>query len=215
MGGDLVTGPVPTEGGMPNIAMRPGVGNALLPSTDSTFYPVKLGSGASDVLGEQGVPWQAALNEFGTPNAQGGWTFSGSQEQLSGVSVNWSVLSGAFKGDVGESVQNSGRESLDLNLATPSRTNHILNGDATGGGHLWPGAPGKSSFPQGWSENKIMNTVSDIATDPAIPEIVQSNGRIVKNAIVDGVEIRVVLDPPSKGGGIVTAFPTNAPRNPK
>ncbi|MDN7799811.1 EndoU domain-containing protein [Burkholderia vietnamiensis] len=103
----------------------------------------------------------------------------------------------------------------DVNLASPDRTNHILNGDATGGGHLWPGAPGKSAFPQSWSPSQIMNDVSDIATDPAIPETVQSNGRIVKDGTRDGINIRVVIEPASKGGGIVTAFPTNVQRNPK
>lgn len=108
-----------------------------------------------------------------------------------------------------------GDSAADVNLASPDRTAHILQGDATGGGHLWPGAPGKSVFPQDWSPSKIMNDVSDIATDPSIPSTVQSNGRIVKDGTRDGIDIRVVLEPPSKGGGIVTAFPTNVPRNPK
>lgn len=90
-----------------------------------------------------------------------------------------------------------------------------MNGDATGGGHLWPGAPGKSAFPDTWSASKVMNAVSDIATDPTISETVQANGRIVKNGTVDGINIRVVVESPSKGGGIVTAFPTNVPRNTK
>ncbi|MCC8396671.1 hemagglutinin repeat-containing protein [Paraburkholderia sp. MMS20-SJTR3] len=108
-----------------------------------------------------------------------------------------------------------GNAQSDVNLASPDRTDHILTGDATGGGHQWPGGPGKSVFPQDWSSSKIMNAVSDIATDPSIPETVQANGRIVKNGSVDGIDIRVVIEPASKGGGIVTAFPTNVPRNPK
>ncbi len=105
--------------------------------------------------------------------------------------------------------------SGDTNLASPDRTTHILTGDSTGGGHQWPGGPGKSVFPENWSGTKIMNAVSDIATDPSIPETVQANGRIVKNGTRDGIDIRVVIEPASKGGGIVTAFPTNVPRNPK
>ncbi len=54
-----------------------------------------------------------------------------------------------------------------------------------------------------------------MATDRSIPSTVQPNGRIVKDGTRDGIDIRVVLEPPSKGGGIVTAFPTNVPRNPK
>jgi filamentous hemagglutinin len=70
-------------------------------------------------------------------------------------------------------------------------------------------------FPESWPPSKIIDTVSDIATDPSIPETVQANGRIVKNGSLDGIDIRVVIEPASKGGGIVTAFPTNVPRNPK
>ncbi|WP_321854272.1 hypothetical protein, partial [Paraburkholderia tropica] len=47
----------------------------------------------------------------------------------------------------------------DVNLASPERTTHILTGDTTGGGHQWPGGPGKSVFPQDWSSSKIMNVV--------------------------------------------------------
>jgi hypothetical protein len=52
------------------------------------------------------------------------------------------------------------------NLASDTRTTHILYGDATGGGHLWPGGLGKTPFPQTWDGNKVMKTVSEIATDP-------------------------------------------------
>ena len=108
-----------------------------------------------------------------------------------------------------------GNASNDVNLASPDRTTHILTGDPTGGGHQWPGGPGKSAFPESWSASKIMDAVSDIATNPSIPETVQANGRIVKNGSLDGINIRVVIEPASKGGGIVTAFPTNTPKNPK
>jgi filamentous hemagglutinin len=131
---------------------------------------------------------------------------------IGGTPSNATLASGN-SGDTGTSVTGTGSD--DVNLASPDRTNHILNGDATGGGHLWPGGPGKSAFPADWSASQIMNTVSDIATDPTIPETVQSNGRIVKEGTSNGVNIRVVIEPPSKGGGIVTAFPTNVPRNPK
>jgi filamentous hemagglutinin len=60
-----------------------------------------------------------------------------------------------------------------------------------------------------------MNVVSDIASNPSIPERVQANGRIVKNKIVDGIDVKVVLEPKKSGGSIVTAFPTNVARNQK
>lgn len=100
-------------------------------------------------------------------------------------------------------------------LISEARAQHILHGDRTGGGHLWPGASGKSPFPKNWSENKILNEINTIASDASIPGRIQGNGRILKEATVDGINVRVVIDPPSRGGGVVTGFPTNVPRNPK
>jgi filamentous hemagglutinin len=91
-----------------------------------------------------------------------------------------------------------GNDSGDANLASPDRTSDILTGDSTGGGQQWPGGRGMSVFPENWSASKVMNTVSDIATDPSIPETAQANIRIVKNASRDGIDIRVVIEPPVK-----------------
>ncbi|MCO6180759.1 EndoU domain-containing protein, partial [Ciceribacter sp. RN22] len=98
-------------------------------------------------------------------------------------------------------------------LISSARANHILYGDNTGGGHLWPGGPGKSAFPQSWSATKVLEEIHSIAADPSITGRVQGNGRIVKEAMVDGVNIRVVVESPANGGGVVTGYPTNVPRN--
>ncbi|MBI3893435.1 MAG: EndoU domain-containing protein [Candidatus Wallbacteria bacterium] len=103
-----------------------------------------------------------------------------------------------------------------VNLASPQRTVHILTGDAHGGGHLYPGAPGKTPFPQGWSGDKIMHHVSDIATDPTLKWTHQTgNGGLLTRAgrparfwvegVRDGVNINVVVEP--LGEGIITAHP--------
>ena len=103
-----------------------------------------------------------------------------------------------------------------VNLASPQRTKHVLTGDATGGGHLWPGAANKTPFPQGWSGDKIMHHVSDIATDPNLKWIPQtgSGGLFTKagnparfsvEGVRDGVNIKVIIEP--AGEGIITAFP--------
>jgi hypothetical protein len=55
-----------------------------------------------------------------------------------------------------------------VDLSSPARRRHILDGDATGGGHRWPGASGKTPFPKGWSDDVVMHEVADIATDPAL-----------------------------------------------
>lgn len=54
-----------------------------------------------------------------------------------GTSPNATLASGN-SGDTGSNATGNGSD--DVNLASPDRTNHILNGNATGGGHLWPGA---------------------------------------------------------------------------
>jgi len=108
-----------------------------------------------------------------------------------------------------------------VNLASPQRTTHILSGDATGGGHLWPANPGKTAFPSSWSPEKIMHVTSDIATDPNLQWIqktgklgtwFQNNGKPARFLVFgerDGIEIKVVLEP--TGEGIITAHPTGGP----
>lgn len=109
------------------------------------------------------------------------------------------------------------------NLASEARANHILYGDGPGsGGHLWPGQPGKTAFPASWNADKVMSTISDIATDPALswkPQtgnggLYTKSGKparfIVTDAggnlpVIDGVPIRVVIEP--AGEGIITGFP--------
>lgn len=100
-----------------------------------------------------------------------------------------------------------------VDLASSSRRTHILQGDATGCGHLWPGAAGKTPFPQSWSGNRIMHEISDIATDPAEwRNAVPQGSRTVLTGTRGGVDIRVVVD--SRTGEIITGYPTNLPRNP-
>jgi filamentous hemagglutinin len=102
-------------------------------------------------------------------------------------------------------------------LASPKRKRHILHGDETGGGHMFPGKPGKTVFPESWSGDKILHETSDIITDPAIKwtQVKGANGemftrtgkpsRWVAIGIRDGVEIRVVVEP--AGEGIISSYP--------
>ncbi|MHA6853564.1 DUF637 domain-containing protein, partial [Ralstonia pseudosolanacearum] len=94
---------------------------------------------------------------------------------------------------------------------------HILDGDGPGkgGGHrAGTGKSGKSEFPPSWSDEKIKGEVSDVATDPNSVRTPQQNGRIKVQGKRDGVDITVIVEPSSRGGRIVTGFPTNTPRNP-
>jgi hypothetical protein len=82
-----------------------------------------------------------------------------------------------------------------------ARRRHILDGDATGGGHR-PGTGIK-----GESEE-----IESVANDPASTRTVQPNGRVRAEGIRDGVGIRVIID--ANGMTIRTAHPINTPRHP-
>ncbi len=106
-----------------------------------------------------------------------------------------------------------------LNLASKQRTQHILFGDRTGGGHkfgLGRLFNGKTKFPMKWSSEEIMRAVSDIAADPTLTWVRQDGGkgwfyksgkpaRFAVEGIRNGVRIKVVLEP--FGEGIITAHP--------
>jgi hypothetical protein len=103
-------------------------------------------------------------------------------------------------------------------IIEPDRAIHILTGDGPGsGGHQWPGEPGKTPFPQSWDADRILGNVSDVATDPASVVQPVGRGRVAVTGTRDGVEIRVILERPNHAanpGRVVTAYPTNLPRNP-
>jgi RHS repeat-associated protein len=109
-------------------------------------------------------------------------------------------------------------ESEFVNLASPSRTQHILFGDETGGGHMWPGGgPGKTQFPLKWSGDQIMHHVSDIATDSALSweqetgvggSLFTRAGNPARFSVIGergGIQIKVILEP--AGEGIITSYP--------
>jgi RHS repeat-associated protein len=115
--------------------------------------------------------------------------------------------------------------SIGGDLISPQKQGHILGGDATGGGHR-PGAgkPGKSEFPQGWTDDDILNAIADVATDPNATWTQQEGSpgsRYTKKGLPvrwkvqgtrNGVDITVIVQPDGKG--IITGFPTNTPKNP-
>lgn len=98
-----------------------------------------------------------------------------------------------------------------VDLASASRRSHILDG------HRYGGEAGNTWFPKGWSDGKIMQSVSDIATDPSLTWVQQTGRagaaytrggapvRYTVEGVRDGVKIRVVLEP--GGEGIITGFP--------
>jgi hypothetical protein len=103
----------------------------------------------------------------------------------------------------------------DLSLLDDKSKKHILDGDNTkSGGHRYgTGNPGKTEFPESWSDQKIKNIISDIATDPNVKWKLESNGYKVTTKSVEGIDVKVIFDP--KKDRIVSSYPTNTPRNPK
>lgn len=103
-----------------------------------------------------------------------------------------------------------------LSQISPQRRRHILDGDATGGGHgPGRGIPGKSEFPSQWSDRQVIRYISDIIKDPRSRWTRQPGNPPIRWRIEgnrNGVDIRVIVEP--QGQGVITAFPTNRPRNP-
>ncbi len=108
--------------------------------------------------------------------------------------------------------------SQNVNLASTQRTQHILYGDATGGGHMFGLTRlfnGKTKFPMTWGPQRIMNAVSEVATSPNSTWIQQTGkpGALFTKAgdpvtyrvegIVDGINMRVIV----RGDDLITAFP--------
>ena len=93
-----------------------------------------------------------------------------------------------------------------------ARRTHILVGDGTGGGHA-PHAtvPGKTKFPAGWTDDKIITAIETVANTAAnypngqFPQAKGPKSRYVAEGTVDGVAIKVVVEP--LGGGIITGHP--------
>ncbi len=107
---------------------------------------------------------------------------------------------------------------------SPGRAKHILEGDATGGGHLYPGKTGKSVFPRHWDGLKVKQYITEVANAPetqwnpstgtleqngkrpdSFSNLGKRNDRIVGTGEKEGVLIKVVVEP--NIGEIITGFP--------
>lgn len=88
---------------------------------------------------------------------------------------------------------------------TAERAAHILHGDTNGGGHSpRTGHPGKSHFPGSWSDQTILDKISEIALDPTLPKRPSYQGRLIVEGVRSGVQVRVVVD---RNGRVITGFP--------
>jgi hypothetical protein len=84
-----------------------------------------------------------------------------------------------------------------------------------GGGHApGTGRRATSEFPAGWSDERIIAVVKDVANDPGEPSRRQHNGRWRAAGVRYGVRVVVLVE---EDGRVHTAFPVGGPgvvRNP-
>lgn len=135
------------------------------------------------------------------------------EEVASGVAGE--IASGAeisYEGGTAQEVAEAAAsdENGYVNLASEKGTIHTLKGDATGGGHEWPGLSGKTPFPKDWTGSRIMHEVSDVLTDPQSTPIYQNGSFRVVIGMGDGVLIKAVTN----GDDVISGYPINLPRNP-
>ena len=110
------------------------------------------------------------------------------------------------------------RPAPDSFRVSPERATHILDGDATGGGHRHgTGRPGKTEFPVGWTDQKIIENVVGVARHPDTAPVSQVwNSRWQARGLRDYVDIVVIVE---SDGRIWSAWPLEGGpgvvRNPK
>ena len=77
---------------------------------------------------------------------------------------------------------------------------------------MWPGLPGKSPYPEGWTPEDIIKAALDIISDPSSMQVTDDSGAILYYGDFDGMVVRVVT---KDGTYVNSAYPINVPRNPK
>jgi Bacterial EndoU nuclease len=108
------------------------------------------------------------------------------------------------------------RPPLDALRIPPERATHILDGDATGGGHRHgTGSPGKTEFPAHWDDDTILDAISAVAHSPQDVHQ-QWNQRWKARGEHDKVLVEVIIEPDAT---VWTAWPEEGSpgvvRNPK
>jgi len=105
-----------------------------------------------------------------------------------------------------DTVDSEKRPPLDAIRITPERTVHVLDGDATGGGHRHgTGKPGKTEFPASWDDEKIVDNVLDVGRKPDKPPVRQDRKDTwLCSGTRANVEVSVVV---AHSGEVVTSWP--------
>jgi hypothetical protein len=98
------------------------------------------------------------------------------------------------------------RPAPDSFRISPDRATHILDGDATGGGHRHgTGRPGKTEFPASWTDQKAIENIIGVARRPDTAPVSQAwNDRWQTRGIRNDVDIVVIVE---SDGRIWSAWP--------
>jgi len=80
---------------------------------------------------------------------------------------------------------------------------------STGMSGVWPGQPGKSSFPRDWTADDVIAASLAVADDPTATRELREGGRVKVTGHHRGVTLRVIL---GADGAIVTGYPVRVRR---
>ena len=95
-----------------------------------------------------------------------------------------------------DTVDAENRPQRDAIRITPERSTHILDGEPNGGGRHrhGTGKPGKTEFPASWPDEKILDTLLDVARRPdRVPRRQERNGNWVTRGTRDDVEVVAIV----------------------
>ena len=138
---------------------------------------------------------------LGLPNHTG----SPAVEDLTGNIISTPILDAAGPNVV--TMENP--HSID-NISIPEdRARHILDGEGRSGGHRYgTGIPGKTEFPASWSDDDILEAIRQVAGTGTVDRPAHRDGDLVIDGEVNGVSIKVVVQP---NGEVRTGYPVSGP----
>lgn len=180
---------------------------------------------AISAVSDGAVPGVVRVSATDVPAALGGLILLGTLNViLHQNSVNVAPSKKIYQPNLPTVVHNSdeagqktaNEESLPPPKVLPEdRRKYILDGNGKGGGGHGPGrgTPGKSEFPNDWSDDKVADAIVGVANDPASVREPAGGDRTQVRGMRDGIEIEVIIG--RDGKTIVTAYPTNTPLNPE
>lgn len=97
--------------------------------------------------------------------------------------------------------------SIDSVSIPTDRARHILDGEGRSGGHRFgTGTPGKTEFPASWSDDDILDAIRQVAGTGTVIGPAHREGDLLISGEVNGVTIRVVVQP---NGEVRTGYPVS------